>query len=82
MLNGGAIMSCALILNKIDPRSSLADKYDFLFNNLHKLGGEIECAGVLGSCFISKVTNFSGLTILCFSRRGQRPTETSLWATL
>merc|ERR1712110_953758 len=39
MLNGGAIMSCALILNKIDPRSSLADKYDFLFNNLHKLGG-------------------------------------------
>ena len=39
MLNGGAIMSCALILNNIEPRSSLADKYDFLFNNLHKLGG-------------------------------------------
>ena len=39
MLNGGAIMSCALILNLIQPRSGLADKYDFLYNCLHKIGG-------------------------------------------
>lgn len=38
MLNGGAIMSCALI-NTLQPRSGLADKYDFLFNSLHKIGG-------------------------------------------
>ena len=40
MLNGGAIMSCALILDLIQPISGLADKYDFLFNSLHKIGGD------------------------------------------
>lgn len=47
MLNGGAIMSCALI-NTLQPRSGLADKYDFLFNSLHKIGGYI-CMRVLQS---------------------------------
>ena len=47
MLNGGAIMSCALI-NTLQPRSGLADKYDFLFNSLHKIGGCI-CMRVLQS---------------------------------
>ena len=40
MLNGGAIMSCALILNNIEPRSGPAEKYEFVYKSLHKLGGE------------------------------------------
>ena len=40
MLNGGAIMSCALILNSIEPRSGAAEKYEFVYKSLHKLGGE------------------------------------------
>ena len=40
MLNGGAIMSCALIFNNIEPRSGPAEKYEFVYKSLHKLGGE------------------------------------------
>ena len=39
MLNGGAIMSCALTLQLIQPRTNLAEKYDFLFQSLHRIGG-------------------------------------------
>lgn len=53
MLNGGAIMSCALILNLIQPRSGLADKYDFLYNCLHKIGG-YEFLGFNNSVFLSE----------------------------
>ena len=53
MLNGGAIMSCALILNLIQPRSDLADKYDFLFNNLNRIGG-YEFLGFNNSVFLSE----------------------------
>ena len=82
MLNGGAIMSCALILNKIEPRSSLADKYDFLFNNLHKLGGKRSGEQENGFIIPFKVMSFSGSTILSFCQSGQLRTETSPWATL
>merc|ERR1719270_3358861 len=45
-------MSCAL-LNLIQPRSDLADKYDFLFNNLNRIGG-YEFLGFNNSVFLSE----------------------------
>ena len=53
MLNGGAIMSCALILNNIEPRSGPADKYEFVYKSLHKLGG-YEFLGFNNSVFLSE----------------------------
>ena len=53
MLNGGAIMSCALILNNIEPQSGPADKYEFVYKSLHKLGG-YEFLGFNNSVFLSE----------------------------
>ena len=53
MLNGGAIMSCALTLQLIQPRSNLAEKYDFLFHSLHRIAG-YEFLGFNNSVFLSE----------------------------
>ena len=53
MLNAGAMMSCALILQKIFPSLGLAEKYDFLLNYLKRMaGGEI--IGFNNSIFLSE----------------------------
>ena len=46
-------MSCALILNNIEPRSGPADKYEFVYKSLHKLGG-YEFLGFNNSVFLSE----------------------------
>ena len=53
MLNGGAIMSCALTLQLIQPRTNLAEKYDFLFQSLHRIAG-YEFLGFNNSVFLSE----------------------------
>ena len=53
MLNGGAIMSCALTLQLIQHRSNLAEKYDFLFHSLHRIAG-YEFLGFNNSVFLSE----------------------------
>ena len=53
MLNGGAIMSCALTLQLVQPKTNLAEKYDFLFNSLHRMAG-YEFLGFNNSVFLSE----------------------------
>jgi glutaminase len=53
MLNAGAIMSSALILEKINPQLGLADKYDFLLNYMKQLAGG-EGIGFNNSVFLSE----------------------------
>ena len=53
MLNGGAIMSCSLVLDLIEPKSSISDKYEFLFDSLRKIGG-YEFFGFNNSVFLSE----------------------------
>ena len=83
MLNGGAIMSCALILNQIQPRSDLADKYDFLFNNLNRIGG-YEFLGFNNSVFLSERATADRNFSMGYYMKEQNcfPTNTDLHETL
>jgi len=53
MLNAGAIMSCSLMLQLIEPQSSLADKYDFLLQYIQRIAGD-ESIGFNNSVFLSE----------------------------
>jgi len=53
MLNAGAMMSCSLILQLIEPKTSLAEKYDFLMNKLQRIAGN-ETIGFNNAVFLSE----------------------------
>ena len=53
MLNAGAIMSCGLMLQLIEPKASLAEKYDFLLQSMQKLAGN-ESIGFNNAVFLSE----------------------------
>lgn len=53
MLNSGAIMSCGLLLELMEPKSSLAEKYDFLLQSMQKLAGN-ESIGFNNAVFLSE----------------------------
>jgi len=53
MLNAGAIMSCALMLQLVEPKCSLAEKYDFLLQYLQRIAGN-EVIGFNNSVFLSE----------------------------
>ena len=39
LLNSGAIMSCAILLNLVKPEMKISEKFDFLMEYLKKIGG-------------------------------------------
>jgi len=53
MLNSGAMMSCALMLELMEPKSSLAERYDFLLQSMQKLAGN-EFIGFNNAVFLSE----------------------------
>jgi len=53
MLNSGAIMSCALMRQCIEPEKSLAEKYDFLLNYMRRIAG-YELIGFNNAVFLSE----------------------------
>jgi len=53
MLNSGAILSCGLILELLEPKSTLAEKYDLLLRSMQKLAGE-EFIGFNNAVFLSE----------------------------
>jgi len=53
MLNAGAIMSCSLMLQLVEPHSSLADMYDFLLQYIQRIAGD-ESIGFNNSVFLSE----------------------------
>lgn len=53
MLNSGAIMSCGLLLQLMEPKSSLAEKYDFMLRSMQKLAGN-EFIGFNNAVFLSE----------------------------
>ena len=83
MLNGGAIMSCALTLQLIQPRTNLAEKYDFLFQSLHRIGG-YEFLGFNNSVFLSeRETADRNFAMGYFMKENKSfPTNTDLQETL
>ena len=56
MLNAGAIMSSALILQKILPSEGVAEKYEFLLNYMTRMAGN-EGIGFNNSVFLSEREN-------------------------
>ena len=53
MLNSGAMMSCALMLEHMEPKSNLAERYDFLLRSMQKLAGN-EFIGFNNAVFLSE----------------------------
>ena len=83
MLNGGAIMSCALTLQLIQPRTNLAEKYDFLFASFHRIAG-YEFLGFNNSVFLSeRETADRNFAMGYFMKENKSfPTNTDLQETL